>query len=89
MIGKYSIDAIAKISPVRTKSAKAIISDSGGELKSGYAMLGEKDIVLIVEYPNIEKAIKASTTLSKELGIDFNTSPALSIEDFDKLIGGK
>jgi len=55
MIGKYSIDAIGKISPTRTKNAKAIISDSGGELKAGYAMLGQKDILLVVEYPNVEK----------------------------------
>ena len=35
------------------------------------------------------EAIKASTTLSKELGIGFSTAPAISIEDFDKIMAGK
>jgi len=52
-------------------------------------MLGERDLVLIAEFPTIEKAIKASTTLSKELGIGFSTAPAISIEDFDKIMAGK
>jgi len=43
----------------------------------------------IAEFPTTEKAIKASTTLSKELGIGFSTAPAISIEHFDKIITGK
>jgi uncharacterized protein with GYD domain len=89
MTGKYTVDAIGKISAARTKSGKAIISDSGGVLKDGYALLGDKDLVLVVEFPSIEKAIKASTTLSKELGIAFSTAPAVSIEEFDKILAGK
>ena len=61
----------------------------GGALKAGYALLGDKDLVLVVEFPGTDKAMKASVALSKLLGIGFTTAPAVSVEDFDKLIKGK
>lgn len=89
MFGKYSTDALGKISASRTKSANALITDSGGVVKAAYALLGDIDLVLIVEFPSIEKAMKVSITLSKQLGIAFKTAPALNVEEFDKLITGK
>ena len=88
MFGKYSIDALGKISAERTKNATAIIGDCGGEVKAGYALLGEKDLVLIVEFPGTAEVMKATIALSKLLGISFATSPAVSVEEFDKLIEG-
>jgi uncharacterized protein with GYD domain len=88
MFGKYSIDAIGQISAARTKSATAVIRDCGGELKAGYALLGEKDLVFIVEFPGTREVMKASVALSKLLGIGFTTAPAVSVEEFDKLITG-
>jgi uncharacterized protein with GYD domain len=58
-----------------------------GDLISGYALLGQHDLVLIAELPDTEHAIKASVELSKLTGIAFTTSPAVAVEDFDKLIG--
>ena len=55
-------------------------------MKAGYALLGEIDLVLITEFRNTEQAMKASVGLSKLLGISFTTSPAVSMEDFDKLM---
>ena len=89
LFGKYSIDALGKISAARTKSANAILGDCGGVLKAAYALLGETDLVLVVEFPSMEKAMKASVSLSKQLGIGFKTAPAVSVEEFDKLIAGK
>jgi uncharacterized protein with GYD domain len=89
LFGKYSTDVIGKISAARTKGAKAVIGDNGGEIKAAYALLGDTDLVLVVEFPNMEKAMKASVALSKQLGIGFTTAPALTIEEFDKLITGK
>ena len=89
LFGKYSIDALAKISVARTKNANAILGDCGGVLKAGYALLGETDLVLVVEFPSIEKAMKASVSLGKQLGIGFKTAPAVNVEEFDKLIAGK
>ena len=86
MFGKYSTDSVGKISAERTEKGTAIIGDCGGKVKAEYALLGETDLVLIVEFPGTEEAMKASIALSKLLGISFVTSPAVSVEEFDKLI---
>lgn len=88
MFGSYSIDAVGKISAERTKDAAAVIGDSGGQLKAGYALLGEKDLILIVDFPGVKEAMKASVELTKLLGISFTTAPAVTVDEFDKLIEG-
>lgn len=87
MVGKYSAGALGAISAKRTEAAKQIIEGNGGKLQAGYATLGEDDVLLIVDLPTIEAAIKTSVALSKELGISFNTSPAVPVDVFDKLVG--
>lgn len=87
MFGKYSLDAVKAISAKRTDKTVALIKENGGELKAGYALLGKTDLVLIVDLPDTERAMKTSAALSKLLGISFSTAPAVSMEDFDKLMG--
>ncbi len=86
MFGKYSPDALKEISAERTDKAVALIKKHGGALKSGYVLLGETDLVLIVDFPDIERAMKASIALAKLLGVSFSTAPAVSVEDFDKMM---
>ena len=86
MFGKYSLGAAGEISAERTKNADARIRDIGGELKAAYFLLGETDLVLVAEFPGTEEAMRASVVLSKLLGISFTTSPAVSGDDFDRLI---
>ena len=88
MFGKYSSDSVKEISAERTVKASAIVSDLGGEIKAGYALLGKTDLVLIVELPGMKEAMKASVELNKLLGIGFTTAPAVTVEEFDKLIAG-
>ncbi|HID76915.1 MAG TPA: GYD domain-containing protein [Planctomycetaceae bacterium] len=85
MTGRYSPGSIQQISAERTNKAKEIIQKYGGQLLSGYATLGEKDILLILSFPGPEDAMKASIALTNLTGIGFSTSPAVSIEEFDKL----
>lgn len=87
MIGKYSADAIREISPNRTEKAISLIKELGGKLHSMYALLGGYDVVLIVEFPKLETAMKASLALSLLTGISFSSFPAISVDDFDKMIG--
>lgn len=87
MIGKYAADSLGAISAARTASARAIVEANGGKLKAAYALLGESDVLLIADLPGVEAAIQSSVALSKELGIAFNTSPALAAEAFDSLVG--
>jgi uncharacterized protein with GYD domain len=88
MFGKYSQDSIKQISTKRTEKAKELIKNNGGEIKSGYALLGKTDLVLVVELPDLEQAMKTSVALSKMLGISFTTAPAVSMDVFDKLMEG-
>jgi uncharacterized protein with GYD domain len=86
MFGSYSAEALKGISAERTEKANNIIQKLGGKLKSIYALLGEKDLVIIVEFPGIEEAIKASIAINRLTGISFSTSQAVSVEEFDKII---
>lgn len=86
MFGKYSMDAVKSISAKRTTQSMALIKKFGGEVKAGYALLGDVDIVLVVDLPDTEKAMQVSAALAKLLGISFTTSPAVSFEAFDKLM---
>ena len=86
MFGRYSQDSVDKISAKRTDEANELIKQNGGSVKEGYALLGENDLVLMVDFPDVSAAVKTSVELSKHLGISFSSSPALSIEEFDRLI---
>lgn len=86
MFGKYSQEAVKGISAERTERAVEVIKKFGGEVKTMYALLGEQDLVLILTFPGIEQAMQASVALSKLTGIDFTTSPAVTVEEFDKLM---
>jgi uncharacterized protein with GYD domain len=77
MFGRYSHDSIKSISARRTEKTKALIEKYGGRLVSAYALLGDIDLVLILELPGKEEAM---------LGIGFTTAPAVTVETFDSLI---
>ncbi len=86
MFGNYSQESIKEMDVKRTEKAISVIENHGGKFTAGYALLGDTDLVLIVDLPNTEQAMKTSVALSKLLGIGFTTSPAVSFEVFDKLI---
>jgi len=83
MIGKYNQMALENVSSIRTKKAEQLIARYEGTVKAMYALLGENDLIIIVELPTIEDAMKVSISLTKLTGISFTTSPAVSVEDFD------
>ncbi len=87
MFGKYSAEAVKKISPKRTRDAASLVKKYGGRVEAMYALLGEKDLVLILNFPGVAQAMKASVALSKMTGIGFSTYPAVSVAEFDKLMG--
>ena len=86
MFGKYSMEAVRAISPERTQKSMALIKENGGEFQGGYALLGEFDLVLIVDLADTEHAMQTSAALSNLLGISFSTAPAVSLEDFDRFM---
>jgi uncharacterized protein with GYD domain len=85
LFGKYSAASIKDISAKRSAAAAATVKKLGGELKSLHALLGEHDLVMMVELPGIAEAVKCSLALAKQSGIAFTTAPAIPVEQFDKL----
>ncbi|HLD69736.1 MAG TPA: GYD domain-containing protein [Candidatus Omnitrophota bacterium] len=85
MFGKYSTEALKKISPERTRKAINAIQKFGGRVKSVYALLGNNDLVFIVNLPGPAQATMVSIALSKLTGIAFTTETAIPVEEFDKL----
>ncbi|MDD5505477.1 MAG: GYD domain-containing protein [Candidatus Omnitrophica bacterium] len=86
MYGKYTKDALSDISKDRTAKALDAIARAGGKVNSMYALLGKYDIVLITDFPSISEVMKASIALNKLTGISFVSFPAISIEEFDKIM---
>lgn len=86
MFGTYTPEALRAVSSERSDEAQAVVKKYGGELKAVYALLGEVDLVVIVELPDTERAMQTSAALTKLLGISFRTAPAVTIETFDRLM---
>ena len=83
MIGKYSLEALKDVSIARTKKAEHLIARYQGTIKDMYILMGQYDLVFIVDLPNNEDAIKVSASLTTMTGISFMTLPAVSVSDFD------
>ena len=86
LLGKYTTEALKGISARRSEEAKALIKKHGGELKAAYAVLGGIDLVMIADLPDTQRAMATSAALAKATGIAFTTAPAVSIEEFDRLV---
>jgi uncharacterized protein with GYD domain len=86
MFGKYSAQAIKEASAKRTKDAEDLIKKLGGKVKAMYALLGETDLLLVVDLPGVEAAVQTSVALGKMTGISFTTCPAITVEEFDKIL---
>jgi uncharacterized protein with GYD domain len=86
MFGKYTSEAVDKISTERTKKVIDIMDQFGGDIKSMYILMGAYDLVLITTFPNMKEALQASIAITKATGISFSTLPALPVEEFDDLM---
>ena len=84
--GKYSAQSLKNASAARTRKAEHIIGRFHGKVQAMYALLGGDDLVMIVELPGLEEALKVSMGLTKLTGISFKTYPAISANEFDKLV---
>ena len=85
LLGKYSSESLRHISAKRTEKALKLVKRLGGEVKSMYALLGDYDLAVIIDLPGNEKAMEVSVALGKMTGISFRTSPAVTVQNFDKI----
>ena len=86
MFGKYSPDSLKGASAARTKKAMGVVKKFQGQVETMYATLGPHDLVVIASFPDTAKAMQASIALTKLTGIGFTTSPAVVVDEFDKLL---
>ncbi|MBM3246123.1 MAG: GYD domain-containing protein [Candidatus Omnitrophica bacterium] len=86
MLGKYSVEAIKGIKTERTKKAAEIFKRQGGKIISMYALVGPYDLALIVDLPGNIALMKASVALARLSGITFFSSPAITVEEFDRAL---
>lgn len=87
MLGKYSSEAVKGISAGRTKKVVDVIKKQGGKVIGMYALIGPRDLAFIVDMPSNAALLRASIAINKLTGIGFSSSPALSVEEFDKIVG--
>jgi uncharacterized protein with GYD domain len=52
---------------------------------TGYILLGAYDLVLVVDLPGNDKAVQFSLAMNKMTGISFETCPAITLAEFDRL----
>ncbi len=86
MFGKYNAQSVQGISAQRTQKVSEVAKKLGGKVVASYALLGCHDLLFILDLPDTAKAMKASIKLAKATGIGFTTSPAVTVEEFDKIV---
>ncbi len=89
MSGKYSPMALQDASPERTKKAVKLVKQFKGRIEKMYATLGAHDLLVVADFPGTEEAMQASIALTKLTGIGFTTTPAVTVDIFDKLLAAE
>ncbi len=86
MLGNYSAKSLNEMGPDRTMIIVNLIKGFEGEIINMYALLGQNDILVIADFPSTEKAMKASIAINKSMNISFVTSPAVPVEEYNRLL---
>ncbi len=84
---KYTKDGLVDMNntPDRYEAVKKIISDAGGKLISIYGLIGEYDVITIIEMSDEKVAALAILKICSKGRISSRTMTALSIDDFLKI----
>ena len=87
---KYTRDGLMdmKNTPDRYEAVKKIISDAGGKLLSIYGLVGEYDVITIMEMPDEKVAASTILKICSKGRITSQTMTAISIDDFLKIAKG-
>ena len=74
-----------KKTPDRYEAVKKIINDAGGKLLSIYGLIGEYDVITIMEMPDEKVAASTILKICSRGRITSQTMTALPIDDFLKI----
>jgi uncharacterized protein with GYD domain len=85
---QYTAKGIESIkdSPKRLDAARKAFEDAGAKLKDFYLVMGEYDIVIVVDAPNDEVVAKVSLMLGAKGSIRTKTSRAFTEAEYKKII---
>jgi len=86
MLGKYSPEALRDASAERTEKAVTLVKKYGGKVNQIYGLLGEYDLILVLEFPSPGQAMETSVALNRLTGIAFTTLPAVDVKEFDDML---
>ena len=75
-----------KESPNRLDAVKQLCESMGAKVESFYLTMGRYDIILIIEAPDLETAAKILLTTTSKGAISTETLPALSEDEYRKII---
>ena len=82
---KYTTEGIKGISAERGQQIRNLVASKGGEPVVGYALMGEWDVLTVMEYPDEKSAMSALVAIGK-LGIfTTQTMTAIPVEEFQNL----
>lgn len=82
---KYTSEGFNGISEDRLQQNIRMIESKGGKFIAGYGLMGEWDVLIITEFPDEQRAMKALLTACQSGIGTTQTMTALPIEDFVKL----
>ncbi|MBV54787.1 MAG: GYD domain-containing protein [Candidatus Marinimicrobia bacterium] len=87
MFGTYDAEMFRDVSAGRTKEIEAMVKDYGGEIIQIHVLVGRRkdDLVLVVDFPDVETTTRFSIALTNKLGILFVSHPAITMETFDEI----
>ena len=85
---KYTRDGLMdmKNTPDRCEVVKKIINEAGGKLLSIYGLIGEYDVITLMEMPDEKVAASTILKICSKGRITAQTMTALSIDDFIKIV---
>lgn len=75
-----------KDSPKRLEAARKAYQQAGAKLKDFYLVMGEYDMVIVIEAPNDETIAKMSLSIGAMGNVKTVTSRAFTEEEYRKLI---
>jgi uncharacterized protein with GYD domain len=75
-----------KDSPKRLDAARKAFEEAGAKLKDFYLVMGEYDIVIIVEAPNDEVVARINLLLAAKGSVRTHTSRAFNEAEYRKII---
>lgn len=79
ILGKYTQEGIAKIktSPKKIEAARKLFESIRGEIKDFYYTMGQYDLVVVCEAPDVEAMTKALLIIAGKGEVRTETLPAI------------